>query len=195
MSAPLMLSAHSSSEAGAHNAATTDPSWFVTARSVSVAASTVCVGLAAGFFFAFQISVTRGLAITDDVTYVNAFQSINATIRNTWFGIVFFGSIPVLSATIGLNRRADRRTLTLIAAAAVLYALTFAITAAGSVPLNDALAQVTDRSDSAVAAGRADYEASWNRLNMIRTITCVASLTCLAAIGLVARRRDQRPNT
>jgi len=38
------------------------------------------------------------------VTYVDTFQAINATIRNPYFAIVFFGSLPALVAVSVLNR-------------------------------------------------------------------------------------------
>jgi len=61
--------------------------------------ATVLTGLSAGFFFAYESSVTRGLAEVDDLTYVQTFQAINATIKNPMFGTVFFGSLPALVLT------------------------------------------------------------------------------------------------
>lgn len=163
------------------------PAWFAVARRASVAGSTVLVGLAAGFFFTYQVSVTRGLAIVDDANYVSAFQAINATVRTTWFGIVFFGSIPMLVATLALNWSANRAVRSLLAVALLAYLATFGITAIGSVPLNDELALVTVRTPAAFAEARGDYEAAWNRLNLIRTLTCVTALAALAGIGMARR--------
>ena len=63
-------------------------------RRVIAIITTVLVGLSAGFFVAYEVSVTVGLAEVDDVTYVHTFQAINATIRNVGFATIFFGSIP-----------------------------------------------------------------------------------------------------
>lgn len=162
------------------------PAWFDHLRRGSLIASTITVGLAAGFFFTYQISVTRGLAIVDDRAYVETFQAINDTIRNGWFGIVFFGSIPLLCATLAVHWRTDRLTRTLVATALVLYMATFAVTAAGSVPLNNELGSVTGRTPQVLAAARADFEASWNTLNLVRTLTCLGALVAMAVVG---RRR------
>ena len=121
----------------------------------------------------------------DDTAYVETFQAINDTIRNGWFGIVF-GSIPLLCATLALHWRNDRSSRALIAAASVLYMATFAITAAGSVPLNNELGSVTGRTPQVLAAARADFEDSWNTLNLVRTLTCLGALVVMAVVG---RRR------
>jgi uncharacterized membrane protein len=152
----------------------------------SLVATIVLIGLAAGFFFTFQISVIRGLAIVDDAAYVETFQAINATIRNAWFGVVFFGSIPMLVATLALHWRSRPLVRGLLVAALVLYAATFAITAIANVPLNEDLALVTDRSAASAAAARSQFEASWNRWNLIRMLTCIASFVALV---LASRQR------
>ncbi len=163
------------------------PAWFGILQRGAVVASTVTVGLAAGFFFTYQVSVTRGLAIVDDRSYVETFQAINETVRTVWFGIVFFGSIPILSATLALNWRNGRWPRALVGTSLALYLATFAITAIGNIALNDDLAEVAGRSPEVLAAARADFENSWNNLNLARTLTCVGALV---AVALVGRLRD-----
>ncbi len=163
------------------------PAWFGLLQRGAVVASTITVGLAAGFFFTYQVSVTRGLAIVDDRSYVETFQAINETVRTAWFAIVFFGSIPILSAALALNWRNGRWPRALVGTSLVLYLATFAITAIGNIALNDDLALVTERSPEVLAAARADFENSWNNLNLARTLTCVGALV---AIALVGRLRD-----
>lgn len=163
------------------------PAWFVRMRRGSLALSTVTIGLAAGFFFTYQISVIRGLARVDDAAYVATFQAINETIRNAPFGIVFFGSIPILVATLALHWNAGGLRRSLIGASLGLYLATFAVTAIGNVPLNDDLGAVTDRSAAALAAARADFEGSWNTLNLVRTLTCVGALVAIALVGRLGR--------
>ena len=166
-------------------AVATNPAWFGLLRRGAVVASTVTVGLAAGFFFTYQVSVTRGLAIVDDRSYVETFQAINETVRTVWFGIVFFGSIPILSAALALNWRSGRWHRALVGTSLAMYLATFAITALGSVALNDELAKVTGRSPAVLAAARADFENSWNNLNLARTLTCVVALVAIALVGRV----------
>ncbi len=162
---------------------TASPAWFGLLQRGSVIASTVSMGLAAGFFFTYQISVTRGLAVVDDRAYVETFQAINATIRNAWFGTVFFGSIPLLCATLALQWSNGRLRRVLVGTALALYLATFAITAIGNVPLNDELGSVTDRTPQVLALARADFEDSWNTLNLVRTLTCVGALVAIAVVG------------
>ena len=168
--------------------AVASPNWFVRLQSGALVASVVLVGLAAGFFFTYQVSIVPALAEVDDETYVATFQSINDTIRNAPFGIVFFGSIPVLCAAVALHARGDRRTRAGVIVALVLYAAVFAITAVGNVPLNEQLGDVVDPDRAAAAAARADFESSWNQLNLIRAVLSGSALLALA-VGVVARRR------
>lgn len=171
------------------------PRWFAALQRSTLTATIVLLGLAAGFFFTYQISVIRGLAIVDDTVYVEAFQAINATIRNVWFGIVFFGSIPMLIATLALHWTSRPSVRGLVISALVLYVATFAITAIANVALNNDLALVTDRSAASAAAARSQFEASWNRWNLLRTLTCVASFAALVLAGRLTRRSAQRANT
>ena len=70
---------------------------------IALVIATIGAGLAAGFFFAYEASVTLGLAEVDDVTYVETFQAINETVRNFWFAAVFFGTIPATAVALALN--------------------------------------------------------------------------------------------
>jgi len=169
----------------------TSPAWFDRLQRGAVIASTVTMGLAAGFFFTYQVSVTRGLAIVDDRSYVEIFQAINETVRNAWFGIVFFGSIPILTASLALNWRTSRRARTLLGTSLGLYLATVAITAVGNIALNEELATVTERSPEVLAAARSDFEQSWNDLNLARTLTCFGALVAVALGGSRSSPRQQ----
>ena len=147
-------------------------------------------GLAAGFFWTYQFSVIRGLAIVDDRTYVETFRAINATIRNAWFGIVFFGAIPILTMALVFNWSTTRARRALIGAGLAGYVAAFAITAIGNVPLNDELAEHTTTDAVSFDMARQQFEGSWNDLNLIRTIaSIVAFVFCLLAIASPQRRQ------
>ena len=139
------------------------------------------MGLSAGFFFTYEASVTLGLAEVDDVTYVETFQAINATIRNVWFGIVFFGSVPAAAFALGAHRNESLAKKGLIGAALVLYIACVGLTMAGNVPLNDDLAAVTEITSESAALARSAFEDEWNTLNLIRTLAVVAGFACLVA--------------
>lgn len=159
-----------------------------TSHTVHVFA-TVLTGLSAGFFYAYESSVTRALVEVDDLTYVRTFQAINDTIQNPLFGLVFFGSLPALLVASALQREQTwspkRLLLTL---APVLYVIGMAITVTGNVPLNDELAAVDSSTVVAAAEARDTFEDDWNRLNGYRAIAFFGSFAAMAAALPLADR-------
>ncbi|MEL6892416.1 MAG: DUF1772 domain-containing protein [Actinomycetota bacterium] len=160
------------------------PGWFHAARRASLVVAGTLVGLAAGFFFTYQFSIVPALAEVDDVVYVETFQSINDTIRNAPFGIVFFGTIPALCAALALHARATWRRRNAIIVALIAYVAVFAITATANVPLNDELGLVTERTSAALADARGDFEGAWNRLNLARALLSAASLVAVVVAAV-----------
>lgn len=150
--------------------------------AASLAIATTLAGLSAGFFFTYQISVTRGLAIVDDTTYVESFQAINATVRNAPFAVVFFGTVPAIGIAMAMLRSATRATRALLTTALILAIAVVVITFAGSVPLNEELALVTDLDQASDA--RATFETTWNRLNLARTIASIGAAGALATAAV-----------
>lgn len=139
-------------------------------------------GLSAGFFYTYEVSVTRGLAEVGDPAYVETFKAINATVRNAPFGLIFFGPVPAIALAVAANvRRLRGWARWSLVAAVPLYVATIAITIGGNVVLNDELAQ-TD--PAAASAARADFEDDWNRLNLIRTVTAVGTFVAVAGAAL-----------
>ncbi|MGY2080413.1 anthrone oxygenase family protein [Modestobacter sp. SYSU DS0657] len=158
-------------------------------ESALLAASTVATGLMAGFFFAYACSVMVGLARTEDRTFIEAMQWINATVRNAAFGPVFFGALAltVAAAALVLARRRPARLW--VVAAAVLYAGAFLVTMGFSVPLNEQLASAGPVEAIAdPSAVRAAYEGPWVAWNLVRTALSIAAVAALVA-ALVRRRR------
>lgn len=116
-------------------------------RSVLLVVATLVLGLSAGFFVTYQISVMPGLSLVDDLTFVRTMQSMNATVRSLPFAVIFFGPLPllVIAALVHVRRPA---VAVLIGAAAVVYAGgVLGVTFAGNVPLNEALALREDPAD------------------------------------------------
>lgn len=151
--------------------------------------ATIATGLVAGFFYAYHVSVTRGLAIVDDATYVEAMTAINATVRNAQFGAGFFGALPLGIAALALHlARPRNRSTVLVLIGVVAYIATLAITAGISIPLNNELAVQANDSGADLAHIRAAYETAWNDANAARTATNLAAFTALAS-ALVQPRR------
>lgn len=138
-------------------------------------------GLMAGLFFAFAVAVAPGLGRVDDGTFVRTFRAINAAILNPTFLSVFVGA-PVASLAWAVARalRGGAPPLPLVVAGAVCSVLTFAITAAGNVPLNNQLDRAEVTTEEQCRSARRRFESRWNRLNRVRTVTSVVALGLLA---------------
>jgi uncharacterized membrane protein len=159
------------------------------ALAVLLAASTVVVGLMAGFFYAYACSVMVGLDRVDDRTFIVSMQWINATVRNAAFAPAFFGSLVLTTAAVVavVFARSNRGW---IVAAAVLYAAAFLVTLTLNVPLNSQLAAARPADQiSDLAAVRVAYEGPWVRWNLVRTGLTLGSLTALS----IALLRHDRP--
>ncbi|GAA0799539.1 anthrone oxygenase family protein [Spirilliplanes yamanashiensis] len=153
-------------------------------------AAAVVMGLMAGLFFAFDVSVMPGLAAVDDRTFVAAMQAANAAILNPVFGLTFGGAaVLTLVAGVLLLAGGRRRAATWALAALGLYVVVLVLTMGVEVPLNDQLAAAGDaRTLADPAAVRARFEPTWVPVNVFRTLGCTAALACLArAIHLNAR--------
>ena len=158
-------------------------------KAIILFSAIVLTGLSAGFFYAWMVSVIPGTRRVVDITYLETMQSINRAILNPAFFLVFFGS-PLALAISTIQQYGSGQAFWLLLAATLVYLLgTFAVTAFGNVPLNDAL-DVLDLAEMAkdkIAAFRQSYEQRWNRLHLIRTVFAVLSfaLALLAAFSHV----------
>jgi uncharacterized membrane protein len=150
------------------------------------------MGLMAGLFYAFDVSVMPGLARTGDQTFVTAMQQINAAIQNSVFGATFVGAF-LLTATAAFlqHRNGARAAVRWILAALLLYVVALAITMGINVPLNDQLAAAGDPSRAVdIVAVRNNFEGLWEATNVVRTVACTLALACLGqALSLHGRRQ------
>jgi len=149
------------------------------ANIVLVLAAT-STALMAGLFYAWSCSVTIGLAKVPDTVYITSMQAMNRAIQNAAFFACFFGALLLLplSAYLHYSSPVPGRCWCLVAAS-LLYAIgVFGVTVAGNVPLNEALDAFHLPSASAqeIAAQRARFEGSWNRLNLVRAIAGTLSV-------------------
>lgn len=122
----------------------------------------LALGLMAGFYFAWSFSGANGFAQTRPQVYVEAMQAINEAVRNAWFGAAFFGAIPLGLIAILFGGRPARPWA---AAALALYALGFAVTVLGNVPMNREMA---GWSPAAPPAGIEAFLDRWTLLNHLR---------------------------
>ncbi|MBV1853187.1 DUF1772 domain-containing protein [Catellatospora sp. NEAU-YM18] len=148
------------------------------------------MGIMAGVFGLYAHTIMPGLRRTDDRTFVGAFQAIDRAIINGWFlGGGFLGALVLTGAAALLYLGApDRTALWWILAAFVLYLVTFFITTAVHLPLNNALKAAGDPDAiTDLAAVRTRFaEARWARWNTIRAVATTAAALCLAVALIVS---------
>ncbi|MDQ3405073.1 MAG: DUF1772 domain-containing protein [Actinomycetota bacterium] len=157
---------------------------------VVLGAATVPVGVVAGTFFAFAVSVMPSLSTVDDKEFVELMNKLNSSIQtNRPFLLSFSGAFLLTGAAAFVHYRLGLRAAARwVLAALVLYLVSFAITIGVNMPLNVALAKAT-LSDAAKA--RAAFEGSWNAANNARTVAAMLALVCLTAA--VSARRGAKP--
>ncbi len=142
--------------------------------------------LMAGFFYAYSVSVMRGLDATEPLAAALAMRNINALIQTPVFFFGFFGALvfPLVAAFL-----VTRPVMLLALAGAIVYGLgTFAVTMAINVPMNDALAAATPTVENAATLWR-DYTGPWTRWNHVRTLTSIIAFALLTAAVVVEHQR------
>ncbi|MER6202061.1 anthrone oxygenase family protein [Streptomyces sp. NPDC001586] len=144
--------------------------------------STILMGLMAGLFFAFDVSVMPGLAAGDERTYVTAMQNFNSAIDgNGIFGMAFVLALLLSAASAIVEFRNGRRTVAVwVGAAAVVYLVVLMITFSVNIPLNNELADAGDASKLSDFSIVEKFKSTWVSTNIVRTLLCTAALTALA---------------
>ncbi|ANE46093.1 membrane protein [Paenibacillus swuensis] len=138
--------------------------------------SAVGTGLMAGLFFAFSVCIMTALGRLPHGQGIAAMQSINSTILNPVFGLVFSGTTLacVVLAIFSLIKRGEAGAAYVLAGS-LLYLLVVVVTMVFNVPMNDKLAAVLPNS-----AGSIDlwsrYVTEWTAWNHVRTLASIASL-------------------
>ncbi|MEO1436396.1 MAG: DUF1772 domain-containing protein [Bacteroidota bacterium] len=141
-------------------------------KSITLFIGITLTGLSAGLFYAWLVSVIPGTRKVVDLIYLESMQSINRAILNPAFFLSFFGA-PILLGISTWQHYGTGQVFWLLLTAALTYLFgTFAVTAFGNVPLNDALdvLDLAELSQSEAQRFRKNYETKWNRLHVIRTV-------------------------
>jgi uncharacterized membrane protein len=143
--------------------------------------------LMAGFFYAYSVSVMRGLDATDTLAAVRVMRNINALIRTPVFFFCFFGALafPLVAAVLAPRRR----VMVLALAGALAYGVgAFLVTVAVNVPLNEALAAAAPTAENATALWR-DYAPRWRLWNNVRTAASIVAFVLLTTALIVQHQR------
>jgi uncharacterized membrane protein len=160
--------------------------------TISATATLATIGLMAGVFYAFSVSVMRGLDAIDACQAIRAMQSINRKILNPLF-LATFTLAPVFAAVTGglLLWLGETWAAVIFFLAAATYVLGAIVpTATVNVPLNNALDAATVSDDANEAARLwSDYSTRWTQWNTLRAAICTVSLL-LAGLALFAWGRQ-----
>lgn len=148
----------------------------MSAAHIAGLVSALLLGLSAGLFFAFSVSVMPGLRAVSDSAFVSAMNSINRAILNPVFFLVFVGSLLAPGVTAVLAFLEGDAGWLWVAATTVYLVGVLGVTGAVNVPLNEALA----KNDNRVA-----FEARWVRFNTVRTVANIVAFgLALVALAL-----------
>ncbi|MFI1103931.1 DUF1772 domain-containing protein [Streptomyces melanogenes] len=150
---------------------------------VLLGAAALSMGLMAGLFFAFDVSVMPGLAKADDRTYATAMQNFNSVIDGSGpFVLVFLGALAVTAwAAFRAFRKGQRAMGQWLLAAALCYTAVLALTMGINIPLNNKLADLGHPGPATDYSVIEDFKGTWETANIFRT------LLCLTALGGIAR--------
>ncbi len=141
-----------------------------------LAASAFFVGILAGLFFAYSVSVVLALKTFSASAYTIVMQSINNAILNVAFGVVFIGSIavPTVSASVVLLQgdwTSQYGPLVLLGTAIYLTG-TIAVTMNIHLPMNESIATWSPASPP---DDWTTVRTRWARWNHVRAIAAVIS--------------------
>ncbi|MEM9419123.1 MAG: anthrone oxygenase family protein [Planctomycetota bacterium] len=137
-------------------------------------------GLIAGLFFTFSTFVMKALGQVAPSHGIEAMQAINLTVMNSVTMGVFMGTAVLSLASVGyaaFNWQMPGSAWLL--AGGLLYLASFVITAAGNVPMNDALA-LMDASTRTAAEYWEQYLTNWTYLNHMRTVAAALAVAAYA---------------
>lgn len=140
-----------------------------------------------GVYFAFSFFIMASFARIEPSEGIAAMQSINRVIVRSLFFPLFFGTTlasAALAVLALMQWGAPGSAMTL--AGGIFYVVgMFVCTAAGNVPLNNALDAVDARSDAAVPVWE-NYLEKWTPLNHVRTVACVVSSVLFVRVLMVS---------
>lgn len=160
----------------------------MTARALLTGTAIVMVGLMAGLFFGWMVSVIPGLSKISDHDYIATMQSINVAIVNPAFVIPFMLTPVFLGGAAALEYRAgNQRRAWLLGVAAATYVVgVLGVTVGGNIPLNNTLDafDLNAATVGEVATQRSNYEDPWNRWHLGRTIANAVSFAVAVAAAL-----------
>jgi uncharacterized membrane protein len=133
-------------------------------------------GMMTGLFFAFSTSIMQALAKRPAPVGIATMQSINETILNPIFFLLFFGTavLSLILVVLALIGWSDAGCGWRLGGGLLYLVCSIGVTMWCNVPLNNRLMKVTaDSADGATVW--AHYLKAWIRWNHVRTIGCTTA--------------------
>ncbi len=139
-------------------------------------------GLMAGLYFAFSTFIMRSFNQLGASNAVAAMNAINQVILRSWFMPLFFASTAVfVGLAVAGFTLGELPGRWLLVSAGLIYVIgMFVATAAFNVPLNNALAAVTNDHQEQTTAWNHYYRV-WTRWNHVRALCSLVA--CMLCIG------------
>jgi uncharacterized membrane protein len=138
------------------------------------------IGLMSGLFFTFSNFAMKALGRLPAPQGIAAMNSINVTILNPLFLLVFAGTavLSAMLAVAAIVRWYAPGSGYLLSGSLIYLAGAFLVTGVCNVPMNNALARV-DPASADAARFWADYVTRWTAWNHVRTFSSIAALALL----------------
>ena len=151
-----------------------------------VAGLALSCAMLSGLLFVFSNFAMKAFSRIPVESGVSAMQSINATILNPGFFVLFIGTATgsLMVLIIALGHWQHPASFWVFVGALLCLAGCFLVTAGINVPLNHRLDQVNP-TDPLAAEAWEDYLARWQPWNHVRTIATSLSAVCYAVGGLI----------
>ena len=137
-------------------------------------------GLMAGLFFTFSFCVMKALSRLPAAQGIAAMQSINITILNPFFGLIFGGTAVACFILVvsSLFRWSEESAIYRLLGGIIYLAGAIGVTMAFNVPRNNALATVDPESAEAADLW-SRYVTEWTAWNHLRTIASIGAVISL----------------
>jgi len=136
-------------------------------------------GVMGGFFYGFSNVVMAALGRVAPQSGIAAMQSINVTVLNPIFFVLFFGTalLAAILAIVALFQLSQPGAHMLLAGSILYLGGIILVTMIFNVPMNEALAGI-DPASPAGAELWASYLDRWTVWNHVRTITGIIASAC-----------------
>ncbi len=157
---------------------------------ITLMLSILFCSLVAGLLFGFAIVVMPGIAKLTDKEYLLAFKHMDGIIQNDQplFILVWVGSILSVIVTLVLGvMNLNGMQMYLLSTASVLYLLGVQLpTFRFNIPLNNSLQSldIETLNETESTLFRSDFEASWNRWNIFRTVNAIVTVSIFLLVLL-----------